>query len=257
MEKPAEKEVTFLEESDFMRGKLHGKQSSLQKYASLVIGKNSLAALLKYELIIFFFGGIPGALGLALRKIFFPKLFTSVGRGVVFGRNITIRCGQNIILGDNVIIDDYSVLDGRGADKDKIIIAKNVVLNRSCIVQSKAGGIEIGAYSTIGNGSAIVSQGGIKIGQWVGIAGGCEVSGGLFEHREPENADSPPFARYTRGPVILGDNTILAYGAIIVDGVIIGRNCMIGPGCVVINDLPDDCVISSRPGVVLKRQPAA
>ena len=59
--------------------------------------------------------------------------------------------------------------------------------------------------------------------------------------------------RYTKGPITLGDNTILAYGAIVIDGVTIGKNCMVGPGCTVISDLPDDASISNRPGIVLKR----
>jgi len=254
MRDESEKNIVILDEASFMRGKLHGKESNLQKYANLVIGHYSFGALLKYELIIFFLGGLNGSVGLVLRKMLFPRLFLSVGKGVVFGRNVTIRCGKNIVIGDNVVIDDYSVLDGRGCSDTKITIGDNVVLNRGCVIQSKLGSISLGEYSTVGAGSVVVSQGeGVTIGRWVGIAGGCEISGGLFKHQPASSPEVPPFVRYTRGPVTLGDNTILAYGAIVIDGVTIGKNCMVGPGCVVISDLPDDAVISNRPGVVLKR----
>jgi len=195
--------IAVLDEAAFMRGKLHGKQSNLQKYANLVTGSESLFALFKYELITAVFSGLPGALGLVLRKRFYRKLFGSIGNNVVFGKGINIRCGNNIIIGDNVVIDDYCVLDGRGAAEEKIIIGNNVVLNRGCTVQSKLGGLCIGDYSTIGAGSAIVAQGGVSIGKWVSIAGGCEVSGGLFKHRTTDNPDEAPFYRYTRGPVII------------------------------------------------------
>ena len=244
----------YLDESRFMRGQLHTEQSSLQKYAALVIGELSFLGLLKYEFITGVFGFIPGALGLVLRKIMYPKLFSRVGRGVVFGRNVTVRCGHNIVIGDGVVIDDYVVLDGRGAIGKKIEIGNNVVLNRGCVVQSKLGDLVIGNHSTVGAGSAVISQGGVEIGSWVGIAGGCEVSGGLFEPAEQGDDGAAPFRRYTKGPVIIGDNTIMAYGAIIIDGVVVGKKCMIGPGCVVMANMPDDTVASMRPAMILPRK---
>ena len=248
-------EIRVLDESDFMRGKLHGKQSNLQKYANLVIGEYSFFALLKYELIIFFLSSLPGSVGLVLRKVFYPKLFASVGKGVIFGKNVAVRCGKNIHIGDNVVIDDYVLLDGRGCQDSKIQIGNNVVLNRGCVVQSKFGGISLQDFSTVGSGSVVVAMGAdVNIGRWVGIAGGCEISGGLFRHQDSLTKDTAPYVRYSRGPVSIGDNTILAYGAIVIDGVKIGQNCMVGPGCVVISDLPDDASISNRPGVVLRRK---
>ncbi len=248
--------VKSLDEAEFMRGKLHGDSSAARKYADLVLASYSPWKLFKYELVTSLLGHIPGAVGLVLRKIAYRSLFNKIGRNVVFGRSVTIRCPENIVIGDNVIIDNYCLLDGRGAGEEKLVIGDNVVLNRGCIVQSKSGFLHIGDYSTIGAGSAVVSQGGVKIGRWVGIAGGCEVSGGLFEHCEPADDSSPPFVRYSKGPVTIGDNSILAYGAIVVDNVTVGNNCMIGAGCLVINDLPDNSIASSRPAVVLAKKPA-
>ena len=246
--------ITILDESAFMRGKLHGEQSNLEKYANLVLANYSLIKLIKYELIVLLVGSLPGALGLVLRKALYKKLFKKVGRNVVFGRNVTIRHGDRIEIGDNVVVDDNCVLDGRGALDQTFTIGNNVVLNRGCIVQSKWGSMEIGDYTAIGAGSAIVAQGGVRIGRWVGIAGACEVSGGLFEHSEQKDENSPPFTRYTKGPVTIDDNTTLGYGAIVVDGVNIGKNCMVGPGCLVISDMPDESIISSRPGVMVRRK---
>ncbi len=248
-------DVKSLDEAQFMRSKLHGDSSSARKYADLVLASYSPWKLFKYELVTGLFGYIPGAVGLVLRKMIYRSLFNNIGRNVVFGRSVTIRCPENIVIGDNVIIDDYCVLDGRGAGEGKLIVGDNVVLNRACVVQSKSGFLHIGDYSTVGAGSVVVSQGGVKIGRWVGIAGGCEISGGLFEHCAAANASSPPFVRYSKGPVTVGDNSILAYGAIVIDNVTVGKNCMIGAGCLVMNDLPDHSVASSRPAVVLAKKP--
>ena len=106
-----------LDEQDYIRSKLFGSNVSvIRRYADLVVGPEaSWWQLLRYEMITMLFGGLPGALGLALRKLFYPRLFRRCGRGVVFGRDLVIRNGHRIALGDNVIIDDACVIDGRGA----------------------------------------------------------------------------------------------------------------------------------------------
>ncbi len=101
-----------IERSVHIRQKLfEGEISSWKRYADLVVGTTSIAALVKYELITSLLGPLPGALGLWLRRIFFPKLFREVGQGTVFGRNLVIRNAQNIRLGDRVIIDDNVLID--------------------------------------------------------------------------------------------------------------------------------------------------
>jgi len=41
------------------------------------------------------------------------SLFKSCGRGVVFGKNMTIRHPAKISIGDNVVLDDNSVVDAK------------------------------------------------------------------------------------------------------------------------------------------------
>ena len=80
------------------------KQSALKKYQMMTIGKKGLWRLMKYEIIITCFSWVPGAMGFLLRKIFYPKLFARVGRGSVFGRNITIRHPHKIRIVERCII---------------------------------------------------------------------------------------------------------------------------------------------------------
>ena len=80
-------------------------RSSRQKYVALVVGRPGLAALLQYELIVTLTQSCPGALGLGLRKTFYPLLLGSCGRNVVFGQNVVLRHPHKIHIGNNVVVD--------------------------------------------------------------------------------------------------------------------------------------------------------
>ncbi len=161
---------------------LAGRKSAARRYADLVVGEGaSYGQLLKYELVTSLFGGLPGALGLALRQLFYPRLFKKVGQGVVFGRHIVIRNARNVTLGDQVIVDDLCVIDGRGAGPEGVVIGDRVIVNRGTTIQAKIGPIHIGDDCDIGGGSTVHSQGGVEIGRAVVIGGGAKISGGAFQ----------------------------------------------------------------------------
>ena len=123
---------------------LFGKKSNVQIYREMVVGDRGNLALLYYELAILFFGWIPGALGLATRKIIYRRLFKSVGRNVVFGRNLVLRQPQKIAIGDNVIIDDDCLLDAKGESNAGIRIGNYVTIGRFSSLVCKNADIEIG-----------------------------------------------------------------------------------------------------------------
>jgi len=240
-----------LDESKFIRHLMFEEQQPRwRRYAALVIGAPSRRALAGYELRTGLFGSFPGALGLFMRQKTFRKLFRRVGRNPVFGRDLTIRHGDNITLGDDVVLDDRCVLDGRGAGPEGITIGNNTLVGRNAIVQSKIGPIRIGANVNIGADSSIVSQGGMDIGEWVQIAGGCKISGGRFK-LDPDKADGTPFKRMTTGPVHIGEACFLGPGVIVNDGASIGRFSVIGPGAIVVADIPEYSVFMARPGMLM------
>lgn len=241
-----------LRDDEFIRRKMFDeRKSAIRKYAELVIGEFSFFKLLKYELITSLFGPLPGALGLLLRKISYPLLFREIGKGVVFGRNVVLRHCDKIRIGDRVVIDDYTLLDARGAGEEGIVIKDGVIISRGCYIQAKMGPIHIGRRSDVGTGTTIVSQGGVHIDERVSIAGGCKISGGLFEILPNEDAD-PPYRRYSKGPVRIEKRCLLAMGAVILDDVTVGEGTMVGSGAVVSMDLPPYSITSPRPAMVLK-----
>ena len=56
-------------------------KSTFSRYQDLALGSSSIWYLIKYELIMLFVSWVPGALGLVLRKVFYPFILGSVGRG--------------------------------------------------------------------------------------------------------------------------------------------------------------------------------
>lgn len=106
------------------------KKSASQLYKEMTVGDKGWGSWLYYELVILLFGLLPGALGLALRRIFFKPLFGRVGRNVIFGRNMNIRQPHKIKIGDNVIIDDDCTLDGKGEGNQGINIGDYVTIGR-------------------------------------------------------------------------------------------------------------------------------
>ena len=97
---------------------LSGSGSALQKYQDFFVGSRRLTDLLRYELAIMLAVPMSGALGFGLRKNLLPGLFRSVGPGVNFGRNLSLRCPRRITVGAHVAIDDNCALDARGAVPD-------------------------------------------------------------------------------------------------------------------------------------------
>ena len=249
-----------LKQEQYVRAKLFaGDKSSLRRYADMVVGADaSYWELFKYELITSILCGIRGAMGLWLRKKIYPRLFKKCGRGVIFGRNLTIRNAKNIVLGNQVVIDDDCVLDARGADEQGVVIADRVILNRGVSVQAKIGPIVIGADSDIGMHSDVHSQGGVFIGREVVLGGSGKISGGVFQiHRtDSEKQDEREQGRTTHGPIRIGDKCLIGMGSMFLDAVSVGEGVVIGAGSVVIRDLPAYCVAAGVPAHVLRQRPS-
>ena len=229
------------------------KTSLLQNYQNKVLGEGSLSALIKYELLTFLFGNMSGGLGYLLRKKLYPKLFKSVGGGVIFGKGIVLRHPGKIMLGERVAIDDYSMLDGSGAGEKGITIGNDVIISRNCVIQGKTASVKIGNKADIGCNTMISSGGGIEIGNHVLIAGNCYVGGGRYLN---DRLDIPMMEQgvYTQGPVVIGDDVWLGAGATVLDGVKIGKGSIVGAGALVTKDLPDYSIAVGVPAKVIRKR---
>jgi acetyltransferase-like isoleucine patch superfamily enzyme len=218
---------------------IDAKRPLAAKYASLFVGKKGLWPLLKYEFVQMFVAPAPGAIGLWLRKIFFPRIMKKVGRGVVFGRNITLRHPHKIEIGDNTFVDDLAVLDAKGGSSGGIRIGANAFIGRNTTLSCKEGSIELGDYANLSAGCSLLSETIIRIGRFSFLAGGCYlVAGG--NHPIADTTKPIMFQpSEAKGGIEVGEDVWLGAGVTVLDGVAIGTGSVVGAGAVVAASLPE------------------
>ncbi len=224
--------------------------SSLDKYATLVVGRSGMFALIKYEAIVTFTQSVPGALGLALRKTFYPLLLGSCGRHVVFGQNVVLRHPHKIHLGDNVVVDDNCLLDAKGASNQGIRIGSGVFIGRNTILSCKNGDIDIADGANIGFNCEIFSASRVAVGAGVLVAAYAYIIGGDHDFSDP--SQSVLAQGRTSSGVSVEAGAWIGAGAKILDGVTIGERAVIGAGAVVRDSIPAQAVAVGIPARVVR-----
>lgn len=229
--------------------------SPLRKYQDLVVGSRSLGRLLLHEAVLLVSSWVPGALGLLLRKLLYPLLLGSVGRGVVFGQGVVLRHPRKIRLGDGVTVDDLVVLDAKGTSNRGIDVGHGVFLGRGTILSCKDGDISIGDHGNFGFHCEVFSGSSVTVGRHGLFAAQAYLVGGghEFEREGLAVIDQP---RSSHG-IVLGDNVWLGTGAKVLDGVTIGSDVVVGANAVVNTDLPDGAIAAGVPARVLRHRTGA
>lgn len=227
-------------------------RKAFEVYRQLCYGEQPLGYIIKAELYALLLSNIPGALGLLLRKWCYPSLFQACGKGVIFGRQLTLRHAHKITLGDGVILDDGVVLDAKGHDNRGIRIGDRVYIGRHTIIYCKNGNIDIEAHVNISSNVQVFSSHQVTLGAGTVIAAFTYIlSGGQYDYTSPT-----PFAEQsgmiTRGPTEVGPNCWLGAHAVVVDGVSVGEHCVIGAGAVVTRSIPPHHLAT---GIPAKAQP--
>ncbi len=214
-------------------------RSAASKYRSMFVGRRGLWPFLKYELVHLFVLPFPGALGLALRRIFVPSVLGHVGRGAIIGRNVTLRHPHKIRIGANAVIDDGAVLDAKGEANRGIDVGAGVFIGRNTILTCKEGSITIGESTNISAGCQLLSESEIVLGKSCFLAGACYlVAGGNHPITDTSRPimDQPSSAK---GGIRVGDDVWLGAGVTVLDGVTIGAGSVVGAGAVVAASLPE------------------
>jgi len=242
-------------ESSAQKELISERTSLSAKYSSLVVGQKGFFKLFRFELITLLFSGLPGALGLALRKVFYPCLFRKVGKGVVFGRNITLRHPHKITLGANCVIDDNAVLDAKGEKNDGLRIGDNVYIGRNAILSCKEGSIAVGDYTNISANCSLLSETEIVLGRYCFLAGNCYLVAGGNHSFDDISRPIMFQPSVSKGGIRVGDDVWLGAGVIVLDGVALGPGTVVGAGAVVTASLPEYSVaVGSRRLVITDRR---
>jgi acetyltransferase-like isoleucine patch superfamily enzyme len=145
---------------------------------------------------------------------------------LVFGNHVSCYAGCSFALGINgsAVVGDFTLLNGA------IVMAEER--------------IEIGSHCLI---------------SWnVGIADSdfhpLEPAKRLIDARAlaPFYKDRPARPKLETRPVKIGNNVWIGMHAIILKGVTIGENSVVAAGAVVVKSVPPNCVVAGNPGVVVK-----
>ena len=230
-----------------------GKGSAFQRYRALVHGPVGLGRVLRDELLTFLFGSVPGPLGLALRKTFYPKMFKRCGRGVVFGRGVSFRHACKISLGDGVILDDGVMLDAKGSTNEGIALGDGVYVGRRTTIYCKNGDILLGKGVNVSSNCTLFSSNRLEIGSGCMIgAYSYFLSGGEYDYRDPT-----PYAEQsgmcTKGPLTIGSDCWFGTRVTVLDGAqSIGDRCAVAACALVVKPVPAHSLVAGVPGKVLK-----
>jgi acetyltransferase-like isoleucine patch superfamily enzyme len=245
---------------DVQKNKTHakvtGSGSAWKRYADVMIGRRSLSRAFYFEGCLLL-GCIPGALGMLLRNVFWPRLFGSCGKGVQFAEGITLRHPHRIHIGNRVVISERCTLDARTPESERVIvIGDDVMISVGVMLSCKGGSIHIGANTGIGPGTIIQSTAGegIEIGRDDIIAASCFLTGG--GNYSIERLDIPIRLQEKKvmGGLILEENVWVGAKSTILGGLNIGQGSVIGAGSVVTRTIPPLCVCVGVPAKIIRRR---
>ena len=129
-----------------------------------------------------------------------------------------------------------------------VSLSAGMVPGQECITSPV---VKIGDRCLIGKGSGIVGHFSITIGNdvWTGHhVYITDQNHGYEEVDTPISQQSQP-----ERPVVIGDETWLGYGTVVLPGVTIGKHVVVGANSVVTHDLPDYSVAVGAPAKVIRR----
>lgn len=244
-------------------GKTHAEATSggspLAAYQNLIVGRSSIGSLIYFEFCRWV-GALPGALGLVMRKIFWPRLFASCGKGVIFGGGMTLMHPGRIHIGARTVIAENCVLDGRSPSKNAAIrLGANVMLSHGVMISCKNGQITIGdrcgigAYTVI---SSVAEVNPLKIGDDVVIGPRCYITGSGNYNMDRLNIPISQQGTKDLGGSEIEDGVWLGAGVAVQGGVKVGTGAVIGTGAVVTKDIPPLAICGGVPAKVLRYRTA-
>jgi acetyltransferase-like isoleucine patch superfamily enzyme len=153
--------------------------------------------------------------------------FARLGQGVVFEPGVLVFHPENVEIGDNVYVGHNTIL--KGYYQNKMVIGSGTWIGQQCFFHS-AGGITIGCDVGIGPGVKIITSFHAEEGVQIPIL----------------------HSRIEFAPVVIGDDSDIGVGAIILPGVTIGRGAQVGAGAVVTRSIEDYVVAAGVPAKVLR-----
>jgi len=154
---------------------------------------------------------------------------------------------------NGVFLDEFVRI--KITDGGEISLARNVKIERNSTLVAKRGRIVIGSCAFIGEGSIIVSNSEITIGQDCLIAAGATIRD---QDHCMEDLDTPIRQQGTlSAPITIGRDVWLGAKVTILKGVQLGDQSVVGANSVVTRSLPSRAIAVGSPArLIRKRSPS-
>ena len=189
-------------------------------------------------------------MGLLLRKMYYPRLFSHCGRSVLFGRFIDFHNPGCISIGNHVVIGDRAVLDANRIPSigDAIRLENQVFIGTSSVLMSCAHPIIVESGANISSHCLIASTLPVRVGSDTLLAAYCSIGGeqpsGCGKNLQPEKDEK---SQLNLGPVNIGSGCWLGVRVEIHKSVNIGDGSIVGAHAKVETDLPEYAIAIGRP----------
>jgi acetyltransferase-like isoleucine patch superfamily enzyme len=254
---PARDRVEVRVDSELRQMLKDPNASAMEKYMALTLGRQSVWGLMLFELRMLLLCNLPGALGIALRKIFYKRMLGRMGRGVVIGRGVTIRHPHRIRLGDGAIVDDYVVLDGKGDREVTIDVGANCIIGRNVVLSCKqvaetSGRIVLKDQVNISVNCTLISESELVVGEKALIAGHCYLNAG--GNHGLDRLDLPILDQpmVHRGGISVAPGAWLGASSVLLDGAEVGENAVVAAGAVVTGKVDAFTIAGGVPAKLLR-----
>lgn len=167
--------------------------------------------------------------------LYYARVFGSVGSGSTIYKPMLLANPRFVYLGNNVLIRpgtriEVLVLDPQSPPS--LVIGNNVNIEQNVHIICSSR-VVIGDNVSITGGSAIVDT----RHPFLDVSNTTKIGSRI----DP-----------TPTPVIIGENTFIGFGSVILPGVTIGRNSVIGANSTVTRDVPDCCAVAGNPAKLVK-----
>lgn len=230
--------------------------SALEKYQRVMLGSTSFGYLAYFELCAWL-GRFPGAAGLLLRKVFWPRLFGSCGKGVAFGDHVVLRHPRRIHLGDRVVIGEGCVLDARHDDADRVItLDDDVILSINVMISCKNGCVTVGRNTGLSAHTIIHATNDcpVNIGRDVIVGPQCYFAGGGNYHFDRTDIPIREQGIAHDDGVTIEDDVWLGAKTTVLGGVTLHTGSIAGAGAVVTQSIPARAICAGVPAKVLRQR---
>ncbi len=109
---------------------------------------------------------------------------------------------------------------------------------------------ELGNGVFVNRGATIDDRGPITVGDHTMIAAGAILT--THGHILDDFSKPLPFGGRTMAPIVIGSNTVIGYNAVVMPGVTIGDRVIVSANAVVTKDVPDRWVVGGLPATKIK-----